>query len=120
MQRNCRRVSADPEFGCCNASKVTELLQQTPKMREMIVNHVDKGDFNLKLIKDSLGLKGTCSSKDSRDNLNMVHSKKPHSSSKNKSSLIDDGLAVYFQGILHLPPFFLKSSSIFIYDVRDG
>ena len=42
---------------------------------------------------------------------------------KNKS-LIDDGLAVYFKGTLHLPLFFSKinttTSSIFIYDVPDG
>ena len=45
MTRNCKRVSTDPEFGCCNVScsKVMALLQQPPNMREMVVNHVDNG-----------------------------------------------------------------------------
>ena len=44
MSKNCKRVSTDPESGCCNVScsKVMALLQQPPKIREMVVNHVDK------------------------------------------------------------------------------
>jgi hypothetical protein len=45
MSRNCKKVRTDPEFGCFNVScsKVMALLQHPPKMREMVVNHVDKG-----------------------------------------------------------------------------
>ena len=45
MSRNCKRVSTDPESGCSSVrcSKVMALLQQPPKMREMVVNHADMG-----------------------------------------------------------------------------
>ena len=44
MSRNWKKVRTDPEFGCCkvSCSKAIALLQQPPKMREMVVSHVDR------------------------------------------------------------------------------